>query len=157
MNAVRQEQNSTWREARERILSAPVKTKYQPPELPKPEEMPEPRSRDIIDLYNSFTPPALTLISRIKSVVAEQYGVTVMDLISSRRTWDLVRPRHVAMYLCKVMTPKSYPEIGRRFGNRDHATVMNAVRKITERIASDPEFAGEIAELREQLGGTRAE
>ena len=70
-------------------------------------------------------------VTRIQEVVARQYGVSRFDLLSSRRTANIVRPRQVAMYLCKTLTLRSLPEIGRRFGGRDHTTVLHAVRKIS--------------------------
>ena len=63
-------------------------------------------------------------------MVARQYNVSRSDLLSSRRTANVVRPRQVAMYLAKTLTLRSLPEIGRRFGGRDHTTVLHAVRKI---------------------------
>src|SRR5579863_7845351 len=76
-------------------------------------------------------------IEDIQRVVARQYNVSRADLLSSRRTANVVRPRHVAMYLAKVLTLRSLPEIGRRFGGRDHTTVLHAVRKIDAVIDSD--------------------
>ncbi|MGL4405752.1 MAG: chromosomal replication initiator protein DnaA, partial [Notoacmeibacter sp.] len=75
-------------------------------------------------------------IEDIQRVVARHYSVTRTELVSARRTRTVVKPRQVAMYLAKVMTPRSLPEIGRRFGNRDHTTVLHAVRKI-EGLAKD--------------------
>ena len=66
----------------------------------------------------------------IQRMVARQYNVSRADLLSSRRTANVVRPRQVAMYLAKTLTLRSLPEIGRRFGGRDHTTVLHAVRKI---------------------------
>lgn len=73
--------------------------------------------------------PARTLKSIIHAT-ADTFQVRVDDLLSSRRTWDVVRPRQVAMALCKHLTFYSYPEIGRRFGGRDHTTIMHAVRRM---------------------------
>jgi chromosomal replication initiator protein len=71
--------------------------------------------------------------------------------LSSRRTANVVRPRQVAMYLSKVMTPRSLPEIGRRFGGRDHTTVLHAVRKIEGLVGNDTMLADEIEVLKRQL------
>ncbi len=68
--------------------------------------------------------------------------------MSNRRTRVIVKPRQVAMYLSKTMTPRSFPEIGRRFGGRDHTTVLHAVRKIEEMIAADQKLSHEIELLR---------
>ena len=74
--------------------------------------------------------PKRVRIEDIQRVVARQYNVSRSDLLCSRRTANIVRPRQVAMYLAKILTLRSLPEIGRRFGGRDHTTVLYAVRKI---------------------------
>ena len=73
------------------------------------------------------------------------------DLLSSRRTANVVRPRQVAMYLAKTLTLRSLPEIGRRFGGRDHTTVLHAVRKIENLVNTDNALAEEIELLKRQL------
>ena len=87
-------------------------------------------------------------VEGIQKRVAEHFGVRVSDMCSARRQKVIVRPRHVAMYLAKELTPRSYPEIGRKFGNRDHTTVMNAVRRIDKERRADPAFAEEVDMLR---------
>ena len=87
-------------------------------------------------------------VEEIKRVVAGFYSIRLQDMDSPRRTRNLVRPRQTAMFLAKTMTPRSYPEIGRRFGGRDHTTVMHAVRQIERLAAADPVMAGEIEQLR---------
>ncbi len=89
-------------------------------------------------------------IEDIQKVVARHYDVSKNDLLSNRRTRVIVRPRQIAMYLAKQMTPRSLPEIGRRFGGRDHTTVLHAVRKIGELKGEDPKLAHEI-ELLQRL------
>jgi len=69
-------------------------------------------------------------IEDVQRTVARQYGVSRAQLISSRRTANLIRPRQVAMYLAKILTGRSLPDIGMRFGGKDHTTVLHAVRKI---------------------------
>ncbi|WP_226576499.1 helix-turn-helix domain-containing protein [Acuticoccus sediminis] len=83
-------------------------------------------------------------IEDIQRVVCQHYGISRGDLVSERRTKAIVRPRQVAMYLCKMLTPRSLPEIGRRFGNRDHTTVLHAVRKIGELKERDEKLAEDI-------------
>jgi chromosomal replication initiator protein len=83
--------------------------------------------------------------------VARQYNVSRADLLSSRRTANVVRPRQVAMYLAKTLTLRSLPEIGRRFGGRDHTTVLHAVRKIEGLVGNDAMLADEIEVLKRQL------
>ena len=73
------------------------------------------------------------------------------DLLSSRRTANVVRPRQVAMYLAKTLTLRSLPEIGRRFGGRDHTTVLHAVRKIETLAGNDSALADEIETLKRLL------
>jgi chromosomal replication initiator protein len=90
-------------------------------------------------------------IEDIQRIVARQYNVSRADLLSSRRTANVVRPRQVAMYLAKVLTLRSLPEIGRRFGGRDHTTVLHAVRKIENLTNIDTSFAEEIESLKRQL------
>lgn len=87
-------------------------------------------------------------IEDIQKAVARQFNVNRNDLLSNRRTRVIVRPRQIAMYLSKVMTPRSLPEIGRRFGGRDHTTVLHAVRKVEEMILQDAKLAQEIELLK---------
>lgn len=91
------------------------------------------------------------LIRDIQEAVAEFYGFSIIDLHSQRRDFPLARVRQVAMYLAKTLTEKSMPEIGRRFGGRDHTTIHHAVRKIGNLIKTDHELADEIAELKYRL------
>jgi chromosomal replication initiator protein len=90
-------------------------------------------------------------IEDIQRVVARQYNVSRSDLVSARRTANVVRPRQISMYLAKTLTLRSLPEIGRRFGGRDHTTVLHAVRKIEGLIATDTALATEIEALKDQL------
>jgi len=87
-------------------------------------------------------------IEDIQKIVARQFNVSRNDLLSNRRTRVIVRPRQVAMYLAKVMTPRSLPEIGRRFGGRDHTTVLHAVRKIEDMSSKDQKLSREIELLK---------
>ncbi|HEY7766428.1 MAG TPA: chromosomal replication initiator protein DnaA [Aestuariivirgaceae bacterium] len=86
-------------------------------------------------------------IDDILKVVGRHYNVARADLLSPRRARSIVRPRQVGMYLAKKLTPRSLPEIGRRFGGRDHSTVLHAVRKIEELILTDEHLAREVALL----------
>lgn len=92
--------------------------------------------------------PKRVRIEDIQRVVARHYNVSKTELLSNRRTRTIVKPRQIAMYLSKVMTPRSLPEIGRRFGGRDHTTVLHAVRKIEDLSGSDNALAQEIELLR---------
>ena len=92
--------------------------------------------------------PKRVRIEDIQRIVARHYNVSKTELLSNRRTRTIVKPRQVAMYLSKVMTPRSLPEIGRRFGGRDHTTVLHAVRKIEDLSGSDNTLAQELELLR---------
>lgn len=90
-------------------------------------------------------------IDEIQKKVAEHYNIKTADMHSARRARSVARPRQVAMYLAKQLTPRSLPEIGRKFGGRDHTTVMHAVKKIEELSAEDRSFAEDVELLRRML------
>ncbi len=92
-------------------------------------------------------------IDEIQKKVAEHFNIRVADMHSARRARAVARPRQVAMYLAKQLTPRSLPEIGRKFGGRDHTTVIHAVRKIEELSAYDPTFKEDVELLRRLLQG----
>jgi chromosomal replication initiator protein len=92
-------------------------------------------------------------IDEIQRKVAEHYTLRLDDMFSARRSRNVARPRQVAMYLCKKLTPRSLPEIGRKFGGRDHTTVMHAVRKVEELVGGDIAFADEVKILTRKLKG----
>jgi len=92
-------------------------------------------------------------IDEIQRKVAEHFNMRVADMHSERRARAVARPRQVAMFLAKNLTQRSLPEIGRKFGGRDHTTVMHAVKKIEELMASDHGFAEDIELLRRTLAG----
>ncbi len=90
-------------------------------------------------------------VEDIQRKVAEHYNIRIADLLSDRRARAVARPRQVAMYLCKALTALSLPEIGRKFGGRDHTTVLHAVRKVEELMVADHEMESDIAMLRRAL------
>ena len=106
--------------------------------------------REVKDLIRPQEPKRVK-IEDIQRIVARQYNVSRSDLLSSRRTANVVRPRQVAMYLAKTLTLRSLPEIGRRFGGRDHTTVLHAVRKIEGLVSNDLALSEEIEILKRQL------
>jgi chromosomal replication initiator protein len=106
--------------------------------------------RAVRDLVRPHEPKRVK-IEDIQRTVARQYNVSRADLLSSRRTANVVRPRQIAMYLAKTLTLRSLPEIGRRFGGRDHTTVLHAVRKIEGLVDSDATLAEEIELLKRLL------
>ena len=92
-------------------------------------------------------------VEEIIRKVAEHYHLKVNDILSARRARAVARPRQIAMFLAKNLTSKSLPDIGRRFGGRDHTTVIHAVKKITELKESDAAIAEDVELLRRMLEG----
>ncbi len=92
-------------------------------------------------------------IEEIQKKVAEHFNIRLSDMSSARRARAVARPRQVAMYLAKQLTQRSLPEIGRKFGDRDHTTVMHAVKKVDELCATDSAFAEDVELLRRMLEG----
>ena len=90
-------------------------------------------------------------VEEIQRKVSEYYNIRLSDIIGPKRLRSYARPRQVAMYLCKQLTSRSLPEIGRRFGGRDHTTVMHGVRRIEELKASDGQIAEDVEMLRRAL------
>jgi chromosomal replication initiator protein len=90
-------------------------------------------------------------IEEIQRRVAEHYNIRLTDMASPRRARAVARPRQVAMYLAKQLTSRSLPEIGRKFGNRDHTTVMHAVSRVGELMAVEAAFAEDVELLRRML------
>jgi chromosomal replication initiator protein len=103
----------------------------------------------IRDLVRNHEPKRVK-IDDIQKLVASHYNISRADILSSRRTANVVRPRQIAMYLSKVLTLRSLPEIGRRFGGRDHTTVLHAVRKVEELSSKDKSLA-EVIELLKRI------
>jgi chromosomal replication initiator protein len=90
-------------------------------------------------------------IDEIQRTVCQFYRIDRSEMSSKRRARAVVRPRQVAMYLAKVLTPRSYPEIGRKFGGRDHSTVIHAVRLIEDLRQRDADMDGDVRSLLRQL------
>ncbi len=90
-------------------------------------------------------------VEEIQRKVSDHYNIRLSDMIGPKRLRSYARPRQGAMYLCKQMTSRSLPEIGRRFGGRDHTTVMHGVRRIEELKQSDGQIAEDLEMLRRAL------
>ncbi|NIZ14336.1 chromosomal replication initiator protein DnaA [Phaeobacter sp. HF9A] len=90
-------------------------------------------------------------VEEIQRKVSEYYNIRMSDIIGPKRLRSYARPRQVAMYLCKQLTSRSLPEIGRRFGGRDHTTVMHGVRRIEELKLIDGQIAEDVEMLRRSL------
>ncbi|WP_342359927.1 chromosomal replication initiator protein DnaA [Terrarubrum flagellatum] len=104
----------------------------------------------IRDLVRSCEPKKVK-IEDIQKLVATHFNVSRADILSSRRTANVVRPRQIAMYLSKTLTLRSLPEIGRRFGGRDHTTVLHAVRKVDDLLSRDGTLREEVELLKRML------
>ena len=90
-------------------------------------------------------------IEEIQKAVVEHYSIRMSDMVSARRSRAVARPRQVAMYLAKQLTPRSLPEIGKKFGGRDHTTVMHAVRQVERLSGEDRAIADDVEALRRKL------
>ena len=90
-------------------------------------------------------------VEEIQRKVAEYFSIKMSDMVSNRRMQNIARPRQIAMYIAKQLTSKSLPEIGRKFGGRDHTTILHAVRKIQELCADDFDFANDVEILKRSL------
>jgi chromosomal replication initiator protein len=104
----------------------------------------------IRDLVQGIEPRRVK-IEDILRIVSRHFGVSKGDLLSQRRHRSVVWPRQIGMYLAKQMTARSLPEIGRRFGNRDHTTVLHAIRKIEGVLTENPRLRDELEELKKML------
>ena len=90
-------------------------------------------------------------IDQIQKKVAEYFNIKISDMHSARRSRIITRPRQIAMYLSKNLTTRSLPEIGRKFGGRDHTTVIHAIRKVQELKKNDSNFSEDIEILTRSL------
>jgi chromosomal replication initiator protein len=110
--------------------------------------------QSVVDALNTVPQPAADYegeIARIQRFVAHHFRIPVIEMVSERRGRAVARPRQVAMYLAKQLTTKSLPDIGRRFGNRDHSTVIHGIRKVETLIGEDPEMASHVERLMDDL------
>ncbi len=90
-------------------------------------------------------------VDEIQKKVAHHFNIKIADMFSARRSRQIARPRQIAMYLAKNLTSMSYPEIGKRFGNRDHTTIMHAVRKVEELMEQDAGLCDDVNLLKSLL------
>jgi chromosomal replication initiator protein len=103
-------------------------------------------------------PKGFDVVPFIVRVVARHYGYSVTDLIADRRTAPLCRARHIAMFLAKEMTTRSYPYIGRMMGNRDHSSIIHGVQKMQHMVNNgDPVLVAEISALQKKLADALSE
>jgi chromosomal replication initiator protein len=111
-------------------------------------------AQDILrDLFQSNA--RLLTLDEIQQKVADYYRIKLSDMHSARRSRDVARPRQVAMYLSKSLTTRSFPDIGKAFGGRDHTTVMHAVKTIDDLKTNDPQLREDLSILEKVLSGSR--
>lgn len=109
-------------------------------------------AQEVLDrLYPRSPRATVVTVPVIQRVIADAYGLDVDDLSSSSRAGHVVWPRHVAMYLSREHTSETLPAIGRHFGGRDHTTVINACKRASERLATDPDEFNTVRVLTERL------
>lgn len=155
-------QHERWKAARQRLSTVPTKPKKR--EKPAPETFVLTKRemnliRPHLEALLFPTPsavageaiPKFPAIIDVLRAVSKHYGMSIANIISERRTKNITRPRMVAMYLCRELTPRSYPQIGRMMGNRDHTTVMHGAQKIASRIATDPELSTEVETIKAKI------
>jgi chromosomal replication initiator protein len=90
-------------------------------------------------------------IDEIQRKVAEHYNIRLSDMLSPRRARAIARPRQIAMYLCKELTDKSLPDIGRKFGGRDHTTIMHGIKRVAQLSDEDASLREDVSVLRRSL------
>ena len=100
------------------------------------------------DVFNQIR---VITVDKIQNVVSNYFNIALSEMLSQRRSRPLARPRQIAMYLAKKMTSRSLPEIGRRFANRDHTTVIHAVKTITRISEQDDEMKKNISQIKSLL------
>ena len=102
-------------------------------------------------LKDVFSQIKVITVDKIQNVVSNYFNISLNEMLSQRRSRPLARPRQIAMYLAKKMTTRSLPEIGRRFANRDHTTVIHAVKTITRLSEQDDEMKKSLSQIRSLL------
>ena len=100
------------------------------------------------DVFNQIR---VITVDKIQNTVSNYFNIALSEMLSQRRSRPLARPRQIAMYLAKKMTSRSLPEIGRRFANRDHTTVIHAVKTITRLSEQDDEMKKNISQIKSLL------
>ena len=105
-------------------------------------------------LRDSMRSRKVVTVEEIQRFVADRFHIKTSDMKSKKRTRTIVQPRQMTMYLCRELTPLSYPEIGRSFGGKDHTTVMHACRQIEKRLELDPDFKQLVESITRKLRET---
>lgn len=145
-----------------RLRPKPPAAKEEPKRLPEPleAEMAKPlvpHSELVPDLCPTCGAPVSNrlMVTHIQALVAAYYQIPVRAMVSKQQRRDYAYPRQVAMYLTAELTPKSLPDIGNRFGGRDHTTVIHAIKAVQRRMLADPEIEADVKAIRERLAGER--
>lgn len=134
------------------VKAAPVVIVEAAPEPdPEPELPPPPVDPKWIRMIEDVTDPKGPTVKEIKLCVAHHFKLSPRDLESPRRFAKIVQPRQIAFYLARKLTTKSFPDIGRRFGGKDHTTILHACKMIERRMEKDPKLAETVRCLEEQL------
>lgn len=114
---------------------------------------PVPRARDYINVADLPPPTPRITTERIKRAVCDHYGLRSSDMTSRDKPNSIARPRQLAMYLSRKLTPRSYPEIGQSFGGRDHSTVIHAYRSIKARLEDNYDLRADHDSIVQALKG----
>jgi chromosomal replication initiator protein len=109
-------------------------------------------TRTVLDTMYPRAPARGASITEIQAAVASRYGLAVSDLLSSSRTARIVWPRQLAIYLSREFTGTSLQTIGDAFGGRNHATVLHACKRVSDRLADDQQLCEELGELKAAVG-----
>lgn len=134
------------------VVCPPASRAGDPPAPLPPAPLPLTPSEWFREIWLQLESPARQLMVRqIQAVVVKYYDLPSLAMEVGRRTRCWIRPRQLAMWLCKEITSKSLPSIGRDFGGADHTTVLHACRRIEFHCARDPAFAAVVADLRGRL------
>tara|TARA_B100001057_G_scaffold181141_1_gene181862 strand:- start:740 stop:1345 length:606 start_codon:yes stop_codon:yes gene_type:complete len=102
-------------------------------------------------LKDVFSQARIVTVDKIQNTVSNYFNISLSDMLSQRRSRPLARPRQIAMFLAKKLTTRSLPEIGRRFANRDHTTVIHAVKTITKLSEKDEEMKKNLIQIKSLL------
>ena len=102
-------------------------------------------------LKDVFNQAKIVTVDKIQNTVSNYFNISLNDMLSQRRSRPLARPRQIAMFLAKRLTTRSLPEIGRRFANRDHTTVIHAVKTITKLSEKDEEMKKNLIQIKSLL------
>lgn len=134
---------------RERLARIASRAFKEPEIMEEPDIVEEPRSEHWFRIVDAG--PAAVTIRDIQIAVAHECDISFIEMMSDRRLAKLVQARQIAMYLARSLTTISTPAIGRRFGGRDHTTVLHSIRQIERLILSDPILAARIEAIRNTL------